>query len=629
MGNGQPRLPRKRKESASRAEKKHIPRSTAGKEAYGETTQFDIFKCVFDSAPDGKMICDQEGKILRINAAALNLFALSSKRLCLGKSYQQFLESYKIHDEQQQSASPEPWLLGLALGEGTPSSSQEEVMTLQIPFGRQIYVDMRCSPLFDTQQHDVGILVILRDITHQYQKALRIQYVHEALLILRETIARIPASRDSGEPLADLLSHAENVLLSPPVLFIAQQLVDLIRGVLNGQKVSLFANVPPAAQTYYIVGSGFTAEQEQHRREIRGRFFLSDFLDQTMLARLSANQEVILPAGFPRIPQGYQSAFGHTALLLVPLVLDGQLVGSFLIAKDGRGNAYTAEEIAFVHVVAEQSLLIIECLLHWDRHRTNHGGELAQQEMKYLISDFLNLASHELKTPLTVIKGNIQLAQRRIAKLKQQIMEQPERVDENVERIQQALGSASQSARLQERMIHDLIDDARIQANRLELDMKRSDLGAILREVVAEQQRIVPERTITLASVPAEKEALIIADAARVKQVITTYLANALKHSPSDRPVTVQLTIAESTARVSVRDEGPGIPTEEQQHLWERFYRGKGAAVQHELDLSLGLGLYLCKVFIEQHHGSVGVQNNADHGVIFWFTLPIITSPGE
>ncbi|HEY3991945.1 MAG TPA: sensor histidine kinase, partial [Ktedonobacteraceae bacterium] len=115
----------------------------------------------------------------------------------------------------------------------------------------------------------------------------------------------------------------------------------------------------------------------------------------------------------------------------------------------------------------------------------------------------------------------------------------------------------------------------------------------------------------------------------RVKQVITTYLANALKHSPSESPVMVQLTIAESTARVSVRDEGPGIPVEEQQHLWERFYRGKGAAVQHELDLSLGLGLYLCKVFIEQHHGSVGVQNNADHGVTFWFTLPIIPSSGE
>jgi PAS domain S-box-containing protein len=219
------------------------------------------------------MICDQEGKILQINAAALNLFALSSERLCLGKPYQQFLESYKRHDEQQQSASPEPWLLCLILGEGAPSSSQEEVMTLQIPSGRQVYVDMRCSPLLDTSQHDVGTLVILRDITQQYQKALRLQHVHEALLILRETIVCLPASRDSGEPLTDLGSHAENVLLSPPVLFIAQQLVDLICGVLGGQKVSLLASVPPASQLSYIAGSGFTSKQEQHRWEIRGRFF--------------------------------------------------------------------------------------------------------------------------------------------------------------------------------------------------------------------------------------------------------------------------------------------------------------------------------------------------------------------
>ena len=281
-----------------------------------------------------------------------------------------------------------------------------------------------------------------------------------------------------------------------------------------------------------------------------------------------------------------------------------------------------------MQVVAEQSLLLIECLHYWYGHRTNHNGQLAQQEMHHLIGDFLNLASHELKTPLTVIKGNIQLAQRRIEKLKQQIADQPERAGENVEHIQQALVSASQSARLQERMINDLIDDARIQANKFELDMSRADLVEVLRTVVAEQQRLTPDRTIILSSMPVGEEAIVNADVERVKQVVTTYVTNALKYSPADRPVTVQLTVDESSARVSVRDEGPGIPAEDQQHLWERFYRGKGSSVQHELDLSLGLGLYLCKAFIEQHHGSVGVQSNADRGVTFWFTLPLVQPDG-
>jgi signal transduction histidine kinase len=78
-------------------------------------------------------------------------------------------------------------------------------------------------------------------------------------------------------------------------------------------------------------------------------------------------------------------------------------------------------------------------------------------------------------------------------------------------------------------------------------------------------------------------------------------------------------------ARVSVHDEGPGIPLEEQERIWKRFYRAKGIAVQHELDLSLGLSLYICQELIKYHHGGVGLQSIPDHGSTFWFTLPVAT----
>ena len=92
----------------------------------------------------------------------------------------------------------------------------------------------------------------------------------------------------------------------------------------------------------------------------------------------------------------------------------------------------------------------------------------------------------------------------------------------------------------------------------------------------------------------------IMADAARITQVFTIYLTNALASSPAEEPVTVQVTVTDLVARVSVHNEGPGIPLEEQQHLWERSYRAKGSAVQQELDLSLGLGLYLCRALIRK-----------------------------
>jgi signal transduction histidine kinase len=225
-----------------------------------------------------------------------------------------------------------------------------------------------------------------------------------------------------------------------------------------------------------------------------------------------------------------------------------------------------------------------------------------------------------------VIKGNIQLAQRRLARLKRQLAQQPEHVSEQIERVQQSLASDASSTRLQEHIIKELIDDARIQANTLELHPERFDLIVLLKAAVTHQQRLAPERTIVLDRMPTEKAVPIIADADRITQAINSYLVNALHYAPADQPVTVQLTVEDEVARITVHDEGPGIPFEEQERIWERFYHAREITGQQELDLSLGLGLYLCQAFIERHHGSVGVQSEPGHGATFWFTLPIETS---
>jgi signal transduction histidine kinase len=176
-------------------------------------------------------------------------------------------------------------------------------------------------------------------------------------------------------------------------------------------------------------------------------------------------------------------------------------------------------------------------------------------------------------------------------------------------------------------VINDMIDYARIETKQLHVCMTHCDLGTLLKEAVAKQQRAALGHTIVLNLVPMEQGVPILADAQRITQVFDTYLANALKYSPVEYPVTVQLVVADTVALVSVRDEGPGIPAEEQDFLWERFYRAKGSAVQNELDLSLGLGFYLCRALIESHHGRVGVQSDPGHGETFWFTLPVVPPP--
>ena len=527
-----------------------------------------FFESIYEALPHGVIACDRAGNIVCINAAALKLFEVTSEPLWRGTSYQQFLQQYEMGDEQQRALSLESWLMSLLIDDEAASATQEAIIVLQVPSGQKVYVTIRCSPVLDAQQHAVGTVSVFRDITHRYQKALHLQRVHQAVLSLREAIAHIPEHSELAFP-------EGSFLLSPPVLFVAQQLVDVIGQVLDCQHVSLLAFRPPAGYLHYVVGSGFTSEQEAYRRKTRGYFLPSDFVDETVLARLSANQEVILPADRLRLPPGVRADFGAKNLLAIPLVLEKRLAGALVIAKAGFDSEYPPEEIELVRVVATETALVLECLLYVHEQAETRARAFVRQEMDRLITEFLNLASHELKTPLTVIKGNIQLAQRRLATLRRQITEQLEHVSEHIEL---PLASATQSARLQERIMKELIDDASIQASTLELHMKRCDLLALLRAAVARQQRSAPERMILLEVMATENVVPIIADAERITQVIDAYLANALSSSPLDQPVTVQLTVKDAVARVSVHDEGPGIPVEEQGYVWQRSRTPGGSA---------------------------------------------------
>jgi signal transduction histidine kinase len=121
----------------------------------------------------------------------------------------------------------------------------------------------------------------------------------------------------------------------------------------------------------------------------------------------------------------------------------------------------------------------------------------------------------------------------------------------------------------------------------------------------------------------------VLADAARLSQVLGNYLSNALKYSPADQPVTVRLEVVENLAVVRVVDHGPGIPRQEQSHIWDLFHRVPGIQLQYESGDSagsLGLGLHICKHLMELHPGgSVGVESAVGEGSTFWFRLPLVS----
>lgn len=257
-----------------------------------------------------------------------------------------------------------------------------------------------------------------------------------------------------------------------------------------------------------------------------------------------------------------------------------------------------------------------------------HDVTLRKQQEQFHVEEtrrmdeFLSIASHELRTPMTTINGNIQLAKRRVKGLSLPDGG-PAGYEDKLTLILELLSRAERQVRIQNRLVGDLLDVSRIQANRLELNVVDCDLAEITREAVEDQRFAVPNRTILLHDVPADVALPIQADADRISQVVTNFLTNALKYSAADRVVEVQIELQGKFARVSVRDEGPGLSAQNQVHLWERFYRVPGIEIQSGSGMGLGLGLYICHTIIALHQGQIGVDSKVGEGSTFWFRLPL------
>jgi len=213
--------------------------------------------------------------------------------------------------------------------------------------------------------------------------------------------------------------------------------------------------------------------------------------------------------------------------------------------------------------------------------------------------EFLAVASHELRNPLTLISGVAQLMRRRGA------------YDERaVDRV------VAQAAHM-ERLLGDLLSAASLEAGRLELVRGPVDLIALARCCV-EQMRSQTERHVI--RLEAERERMDgMWDADRLGQVIDNLLSNAVKYSPTGGEIVVRVEETGGAARVSVRDHGVGIPTGALNRIFDRFYRADGHATDTN---GFGIGLFVAKSIVELHGGQIEVASEPDRGSTFSFTVP-------
>lgn len=220
---------------------------------------------------------------------------------------------------------------------------------------------------------------------------------------------------------------------------------------------------------------------------------------------------------------------------------------------------------------------------------------------------FLSLISHEVKSPLTSIKGFSQLARRAAEQ------------GHSGERVVRHLGVIEQQVERISRLVNDLSDAARIQRGALQQEPTNFDLAALARGVVEQQQVITASHHFALEI--ADEPLVVHADPARLEQVLTNLLTNAVKYSPDAARVFIGLARRDGFALLSVRDEGIGIPRAEQGQLFARFYRAPNAVSSGSA--GLGLGLFITHELVVRNGGRIWVESEENQGSTFYVTVPL------
>jgi len=233
-----------------------------------------------------------------------------------------------------------------------------------------------------------------------------------------------------------------------------------------------------------------------------------------------------------------------------------------------------------------------------------------RREIERRKDDFLSIASHELKTPLTTIKGYVQALERTVPK-------------ESSDKFKTILNKTAMHVNKLNNLITELLDVSRIQTGNLELHKTEFDFDKLVEETIEGLQNAAHHHKI---SIEGKSKAMVSADESHIVQVLNNLISNAIKYAPDSPRILVYVSAVSEYVKVSVTDYGMGISLEDQKRLFERFFRA--GEIQQRFP-GMGIGLYICDQIIKNHGGTLWVQSEKGKGSTFNFTLPINANTNE
>ncbi len=455
----------------------------------------------------------------------------------------------------------------------TPSTPYYQICYRLIrPDGLIITLEETGQAIFDNVGRQVRLFGIANDVTTR-------QHATERTMLLQQTTAALSAARLPEQVAA---------------IFVAQ-------GVATFEATAAIVVVPATDSADLVVLAVTGGAAGKHRPQSR----IIQLTDVPVTEAFRTGHAVwietrtALLARYPHIEQETP----NSAFAGLPLVANNRIIGAFGISFR-YDRSLSPEERGYLTTLAD---LCAQALDRAHLFAAEQAARTAAETAVQLRDQFLSIASHELKTPLTVLLGNAQLLQRHLSK-----QEQLEARDARL------LTVLMEQTRRLDRLIAMLLDVSRIDTGHLSFERQPMDVRSLLLHLVDELQPTLVRHQVVL-TLP-DAPLVVLGDELRLEQLFQNLIHNGVKYSPYGGEVAVQATATTMGVEVAVTDHGIGIPTAELPLLFGRFFR---ASNTKSLQISgLGIGLYLAREIIERHGGTLRVVSAEGAGSTFTVMLP-------
>jgi signal transduction histidine kinase len=294
----------------------------------------------------------------------------------------------------------------------------------------------------------------------------------------------------------------------------------------------------------------------------------------------------------------YQEVAANT-VIAAPITLEDRRIG-VLTVYASRSPIFIEDDMWLLELLADQTGVLLEARAL----NAEEASLQSREEAARLKEEFLSAAAHDLRTPLTVVLGQAELLERRVAR--------------NPGAPADAAGIARivREARRLRDLVSQLLDVQRLEKGAAPMELADADLW----EIVTTVQERFRDHGLDLRAVPPDAPLVATVDRLRIEQVLDNLIENAIKYTTSGRLPEITVGWEGDQARIAVIDEGVGIPEHERERIFERFYRGSN--VETVTDTGMGLGLYICRRIVEGHGGRIWAQPTPTGGTTFVVTLP-------